>query len=292
MRKIKNATFVPMNFLRNVYYILPPVVRRIARRIYYFPTDLADSLKGSRNPMIPPRGRIFIGSGDFLQVGESIRDQLVELGGLKPHHRVLDVGCGMGRVAVPLTSYLDEQGSYEGFDIVGSAIEWCRKRISNRFPNFRFTHIDLKNELYNLRTSNEARDFEFPYNNQEFDLVFLTSVFTHMVLADVDNYLQQIHRVLKPGGVCFATFFIMNDEARGFMDRSGNKKFETKLEHHYLFHARVKEANVAYDEAYLTREMIGSKGFTIEQIRYGFWSGRPKTSLNNFQDICIFRKTP
>ncbi len=279
-----------MNFLRRTYYAMPPVVRRIARRIYYFPVDLGDSFKGNRNPMVPPRGRIFIGSGDFIQIGNSIRDQLVELGGLMPHHRVLDVGCGMGRVAVPLTSYLDEKGSYEGFDIVGSAIKWCRKRISSRFPRFRFTHIELKNELYNLRTSKKARDFEFPYHNEEFDLVFLTSVFTHMVLADVDNYLQQIYRVLKPGGVCFATFFIMNEDTREFLKRSGKKMFETKLDNHYLFHARVKEANVAYDESYLTTQMIGSKGFTIEQIRYGFWPGRPKTSLNNYQDIYVFRK--
>lgn len=240
--------------------------------------------------MIPPRGRIFIGSGDFVKTGESIRGQLQELGGLESHHRVLDVGCGIGRVAVPLTSFLDDQGSYEGFDIVGSAIKWCRKKISSRFPNFRFTHIDLKNDLYNLRTNNEARDFIFPYQDGEFDLVFLTSVFTHMLLDDVDNYLEQIHRVLKPGGACFATFFIMNDDAREYMKQANKEMFGTLRENYYLFHAKVKEANVAYDEGYLTEHMIGAKGFTLDQVNYGFWSGRPKNDLNNFQDICVFRK--
>ncbi len=280
-----------MNFLRSTYYALPPVVRRISRRILYMPIDLYETITGARGPMIPPRGKIFIGSGSFVSTGESIMDQLVELGGLKPHHRVLDVGCGVGRVTVPLTRYLDNKGSYEGFDIVKSAIHWCRKRIQSRFSNFRFTHIDLKNDLYNLRTSSEAKDFAFPYSDEEFDMVFLTSVFTHMLLDDVDNYLEQIHRVLKPGGVCFATFFIMNEQAREFMKKSGKEMFETRLDHHYLFHAKVKEANVAYDEKYLVDRMIESKGFKLEQVHHGFWSGRPKTVLNNFQDIFVFRKS-
>ncbi|MCK5135395.1 MAG: class I SAM-dependent methyltransferase [Bacteroidales bacterium] len=279
-----------MNFLRSAYYALPPVVRRISRRFFYMPIDLYETFTGTRDPMIPPRGKIFIGSGDFASTGESIRDQLVELGGLQPHNRVLDIGCGVGRVAVPLTGYLDGKGSYEGFDIVKSAIRWCRKRIQSRFRNFRFTHIDLKNDLYNLRTDSEAKDFAFPYSDEEFDLVFLTSVFTHMVLDDVDNYLKQIYRVLKPGGVCFATFFIMNEDSQIFMKKSGKKMFETRLDHHYLFHAKVREANVAYDEKYLTEQMIGSKRFNLEQVHYGFWSGRPKTNLNNFQDIYVFRK--
>ena len=280
-----------MNLFRRLYYALPPVVRRISRRIFYLPVDLYETLSGKRGSMIPPRGRIFIGSGDFIRTGGSIRDQLVELAGLQPHNRVLDVGCGIGRVAVPLTSYLDNQGSYEGIDIVKSAITWCRKKISSPHPRFRFTHIDLRNDLYNLRTDSEAKDFIFPYGDSDFDLVFLTSVFTHMVLADVENYLAQIHRVLKPGGVCFATFFIMNREAREFMRKSGKELFGTRLDNHYLFHAKVKEANVAFDEDYLTRHMIGSKGFKLDQIHYGFWSGRPKSDLDNFQDICVFSKT-
>jgi len=279
-----------MNFLRNAYYALPPAVRRISRRVWYFPVDVVESLTGARGPMVPPRGRIFIGSGDFVKAGEDIKEQLIQLAGLQPGSRVLDVGCGIGRVAVPLTAYLDEKGSYEGFDIVKSAISWCDKKIHSFFPNFRFTHMDLKNDLYNLGTQREAKDFVFPYGDEEFDLVFLTSVFTHMVLADVENYLEQIHRVLKPGGSCFATFFLINGEAKKLMKQKGNFMFNTQLDHHYLFHARVKEANVAYDEDYLIKKMISSRGFKMEQVHYGFWPGRPKSDLSNFQDICIFRK--
>ena len=139
-----------MDQLRNLYYLFPPVVRRILRRIWYLPVDAVETITGKRDPMIPPRGMIFIGSGDFREMGNTLRDQLVELGGLQPRHRVLDVGCGIGRVAVPLTGYLSREGSYEGFDIVRSGIRWCNRRIGSRYPNFRFIHVDLKNDLYNL----------------------------------------------------------------------------------------------------------------------------------------------
>ena len=66
-----------MNFLRSAYYALPPVVRRVSRRVWYLPLDLMESVSGRRDPMVPPRGRIFIGSGDFVKAGESIKDQLV-----------------------------------------------------------------------------------------------------------------------------------------------------------------------------------------------------------------------
>jgi len=279
-----------MEILRNAYYLMPPGMRRLARRIWYLPVDLYDTVTGKRDPMIPPKGRIFIGSGDFKSTGESIREQLVALAGLKPSDRVLDVGCGMGRVAVPLTRFLDGEGSYEGFDIVLPAIRWCRKKITSRYPAFQFTHVDLKNDLYNLRTDREAKHFVFPYRDAEFDLVVLTSVFTHMLPEDVRNYLLQIERVLKPGGVCFATFFIMNREAEEVMAGSGREMFPTRLENHYLFHPRVKAANVAYKEDFLVEELLPDTGFTAGQIRYGFWPGRPRTELNNYQDICVFRK--
>jgi ubiquinone/menaquinone biosynthesis C-methylase UbiE len=37
---------------------------------------------------------------------------------LRSHHRVLDIGCGIGVMASSLTSFLEPQGSYAGFDIV------------------------------------------------------------------------------------------------------------------------------------------------------------------------------
>lgn len=274
---------------REIYYKAGPRFRRILRRLFYLPEDTFRLVSGKNDSLNPPKGRVFIGSGDFKKQGENILKQLVELGGLKPGDRVLDIGCGIGRLAVPLTNYLDLKGSYEGFDVVKAGITWCRKNISKKFPNFNFIHIDLKNELYNLETEKRAKDFVFPYKNDEFNFAFLTSVFTHMMPEDMDSYLKQIHRVLKSGGVCFATFFIMNEENERLMNTIDGLRFDHKFENYYLHNPEVKEANIAFDEQYLD-QLFSETGFTVVSKHFGHWSGRDRKEVIDFQDIVILRK--
>src|SRR5690348_6274231 len=99
-----------MSWKRKLYYTLSPRLRRVARRLYYFPIDLAESLSGKRDPMIPPRGRIFIGPGDFRELGQKLVSDFTRYGHLKPSDRVLDIGCGIGRIAIPLTKFIGKEG--------------------------------------------------------------------------------------------------------------------------------------------------------------------------------------
>ncbi len=274
---------------RTLYYLLSPKLRRYLRMLYYLPLDIYEKITGKRGPLTPPRGKIFIGSGDFIRQGKKLSEHLIKYGRLNPENRVLDVGCGIGRTAIPLTQILNEKGSYEGFDVVRSGIKWCRKKISTHYPNFNFKHINLKNDLYNLSTCEEAKNFVFPYNDDEFDLVFLFSVFTHMLPGDVDNYIKQISRVLKNGGVCIATFFIYNNDAKKFMVNNQGLKFNYDKGYYLLHNANVKEANVAFYEDYL-KDMIALSGLKINHFYYGHWSGRDKSECIDFQDMVVLQK--
>ena len=120
---------------------------------------------------------------------------------------MLDIGCGIGRMAVPLTRYLNEQGSYEGFDIVAEGIDWCTKKITPKYPRFSFHLADVYSQKYNPEGTFSASEYPFPFKDESFDLVFLTSVFTHMLPPDVENYMKEISRVLKRNGSCLITFF-------------------------------------------------------------------------------------
>ena len=135
----------------------------------------------------------------------------VQLGGLKPDENVLDVGCGIGRMAVPLTKYL--KGVYEGFDIGPEAIKWCQDNISRRYPKFYFQVADVFNEKYNPGGKYKASEYKFPYDNDAFDFVYLTSVFTHMLPHDMENYLSEISRVLRNNGRCLITYYLLNEES-------------------------------------------------------------------------------
>lgn len=278
-----------MNTKRKLYYLLSPSLRFMIRRIYFFPIDLWDVLIGRRDKTIPPKGLIFTGSGDFKKTGEHYLDVFKEYCGLTPDHHVLDVGSGIGRIAIPLSKYLNSNGSYEGFDIVKKGVDWCKKHISNLHPNFNFTYIDLKNDLYNLKTSQSAKDFVFPYENNSFDLVVLTSVFTHMMPKDVENYTKEIFRVLKPNGRCLVTYFILNSESKSYMKNSSGLSFKYKYDNYSLIDKDVKEANIAFEEDYLI-DVINQNSLSIEKSFYGFWSGRPKDLSFDFQDMYILLK--
>ncbi|MDR1724654.1 MAG: class I SAM-dependent methyltransferase [Tannerella sp.] len=278
-----------MLFLRKLYYALTPKMRFIARRIRYFPVDLYDSFTGKRDAMTPPKGLIFIGSGDFVKQGEMLLDLLVRYAALKPDSSVLDIGCGIGRLAVPLAKYLSPAGSYHGFDIVKNGIDWCNAHIASKYPNFRFLHVDLKNTLYNDSTSAEARNFTFPYDDNSFDCIALTSVFTHMMPEDMENYLAEISRVMKPEGKCFATYFIVNEAiSKKMSEGKTNFMFAHSFGTYYLMDKNVKEANVAFGEDYLVSS-FKNHGLECQAIHYGEWSNSPGSFF--FQDIAILKKS-
>src|SRR5580692_8694154 len=109
---------------------------------------LAASLLRNHFMPVPPSERCFVGDGDFLAVGVEFLQWFVRVGGLTPEQRVLDLGCGIGRMALPLTQYLDG-GTYDGVDVAALGIDWCEANIAARYGNFRFQRLDLRHPLYN-----------------------------------------------------------------------------------------------------------------------------------------------
>jgi len=227
---------------------------------------------------------------DFASTGEHFRDLLTTYAGLKPTHRVLDVGCGCGRLAVPLTTYLTT-GSYEGFDIVPEAIEWCRSNITLRYPAFQFQCAEIHNSLYAATSSGKARDFRFPYGDASFDFVILTSVFTHMLQEDMEHYTREIARTLKPSGTTLITFFLLNRESERLMKKSGTTirvPFKHGKRGVRIGHQNNPEAVVAYPEP-LVRLIFAQSGLLLrEPIAYGSWCGRKGTM--SYQDITVSKK--
>lgn len=273
--------------LRKVYYSLPPNARFWARRLYYYPTDLLDYYSGKRDRLTPPKGMIYTGSGDFKAQGKKILNNIIQLTDLKAHHRILDIGSGIGRLAVPLTQFLSTAGSYEGFDVVKTGVDWCNSRIKPEHPNFNFKYIDLKNDLYK-QDGAEAKSLSFPYPDNSFDRIALISVFTHMIPEEVAHYLSEISRVLKSGGRCFATFFLYDTDTADF--RNPNFQFPHLFENHALMDKQVQSANVAFDQSYL-RQQIESRQMKWSTYHEGYWNlGIPKETAYDFQDIVIIEK--
>lgn len=249
--------------------------------------DLPASLL-SNELLPPPDLQAWVG-GMYEAAGAEFMAYFINLCALQPHEAVLDVGCGSGRLAVPLTRYLNNEARYEGFDLSEAAIDWCRENISTKFPQFHFQVSDVRNGLYGHRDKQKlkASKYTFPYEDKSFDFVLLTSLFTHLVRADMQRYVSEVARVLKPGGRCLATFYLLNAESRELMPQKA--LFQLNFKHrgrgYQTLDRNRPEIGIAFDEA-LVSKIYRRHGLTIlEPIRYGAWCGR-ETYLSS-QDIVI-----
>ena len=170
--------------------------------------DVRLLLAGRRDPEVPPARYQRVGRGDFRETGTWLAAMLVRHG-LEPHHRVLDIGCGIGRVALGLTPVLSVSGSYDGFDADPRAIRWCERHFTPRHPTFRFTHADVTAGRYHRGGSSPA-GYRFPFADGTFDFAFATSVFTHLEFESAIHYFAETSRVLGPGGKIVATLFLLD----------------------------------------------------------------------------------
>ena len=251
---------------------------RPVRSTVYAISDRAELLIGRRDPLTPPARLLRAGSFGTLSLKEHQRNGdwhvdeiLIRLAGLKPDHRVLDVGCGIGQKARSLTRFL-KTGSYEGLDIAPMGISWCRDNIARRYHNFQFREADIYNSAYRPDGTQSAANYKFPYDSAQFDFVILFSVFTHMMPDEVDNYLGEILRVLKPGGTCVASFFLVGEDAGKAVERGWNAHpFPYAFDGYRVFLKDKPEAAIAYDEK-LIRRMYAQHNLRItEPVLRGRW---------------------
>ena len=129
---------------------LKPVAGALYRRVHYYLQDRKEIRSGERSTMTPPLRKLYnTDVAEFEKVGRDFFNYFLDLGKIKPDDYILDVGCGQGRMAAPLTKYLSEKGRYVVFDIRRQDIEWCQKKITPKHSNFRFQTADVFNKAYN-----------------------------------------------------------------------------------------------------------------------------------------------
>jgi ubiquinone/menaquinone biosynthesis C-methylase UbiE len=98
--------------------------------------------------------------------------------------RVLEIGCGAGRVTRALSKIF---GEIHGVDVSGEMIAQARHALADR-PN---VHL-VQNNGCDLAVVPPL----------EFDFAYSTIVFQHIPSYDViDNYMREVHRLLKPGAL-------------------------------------------------------------------------------------------
>jgi SAM-dependent methyltransferase len=218
-------------------------------------------------------------------------DQYARYAPIDAGHSVVEVGCGVGRDAIQLTSVLDERGRYYGVDIIRPSIEWCQRNITARFPNFTFGYLDVLSPIHNPLGKLQVTDVRFSVPDASVDRILLQSVFTHMFRPDVVHYLHEFRRILKPGGKVFASLFVLDEETLAISRASGGP---FRFEHPYgpgtwINDLTYPESSVGYNLQALD-EMLEQSGLTwAEPVHRGAWSGRKTWDA---QDVAIWTPKP
>jgi SAM-dependent methyltransferase len=251
-------------------------------------TAVAASLAGNRFMPAPPPELMLCGDGDFRAIGAEFLTHFVRRGGLAPSDRVLDLGCGVGRMALPLTQYL-AGGSYRGLDVIAPAIAWCSATITPVYPAFTFAQLDVAHPLYNPEGTIAPDAVTLPVDDASVDFVALVSVLTHLDEATLSRYAHEIARVLAPGGRCFATAFLLNRPSREGIARGTARPAFPDIAAPVL-HADPEAplAAIAFDEDLLLGRFLEAGLKRKRPAAYGTWSGREHG--HSFQDICVFER--
>lgn len=145
-------------------------------------------------PLPPPR-LIFLVAGSedldwFLKSGalsaSSMQDILKKNNlALENFESVLDFGCGVGRV---IRYWHKMEGPVLfGTDYNPDWIAWCRRNLA--FAHFQVNRLAGKLE----------------YEDEKFDFIYALSVFTHLKEPQQFFWINELSRVLKPGGYLFIT---------------------------------------------------------------------------------------
>jgi len=238
-------------------------------------------------PEPPSELRLGVGAGDWHAVGRELARLLIERGGLGRDDRVLDLGCGLGRVVQPLRRFLSRRASYLGFDVSPHYIAWNRAEIEARDPRFRFAWLDVKSATYHREGGLEPANVRFPAAESSFDFAIATSIFTHLDGGATERYLDELTRVLRPGGRLFATFFVLDDDIWRRI-REGSTDFDFRhpvAGGGWTAFPQSPDQGIAYERRWLLAA-IERAGFALhDPVAAGQWTGIPGGPT--YQDLVI-----
>jgi cyclopropane fatty-acyl-phospholipid synthase-like methyltransferase len=157
---------------------------------------------------LTPCGRLTATPEQFYSSACEEADRLKDEMKLTAESTILDIGCGAGRLPIGLLARQMSFQSYLGLDVDRKRITWCEENLAAKDKRLAFQFVDIKNERYNPAGKDR---FNIGLSGKKFDIIYLYSVFSHLMQRDVEKYLNVFHDSLTVNGSCFVTMFVADN---------------------------------------------------------------------------------
>lgn len=131
---------------------------------------------------------------EIQKSGKEVAERLRKALNIDKEKRVLEIGCGVGRIGKFLAENCKE---WVGVDISKNLLKIAKKRLKN-LSNIKLKYI--KNANLSI------------FEDNCFDVVYSHIVFLHLEKEDMWNYILEAKRVLKPYGIFYFDTFNLTDE--------------------------------------------------------------------------------
>jgi SAM-dependent methyltransferase len=183
---------------------------------------------------------------------------------LKDYRRMLDFGCGSGRLMAAMRER-HPGATLTGSDIDAEAVAWCRDNLGE------LATFDVNGNEPPTR-----------YAGDSFDLIYSISLFTHLPEEMQFAWLDEMRRILRPGGLLITT--ILNPAAYALPEEVGALASAAGIVYHGAAPA-TDGLPEFYRLTYHTHEYVARAWASyFEVLRIG------RSDLNDTQDSVLCRK--
>jgi SAM-dependent methyltransferase len=240
---------------------------------------------------IPDDSLIFHVSGNttphsYVDVGRAVAMEIFNSGVVRmPSDKVVDVGCGCGRIAQFIAPLLAPNapfaGKYVGLDTWHDGITWARDNISSTTPQAEFIHVGSANG-YDPSSLNCI-----PLGDGSQDAALAVSLFTHLRWEPARQYLAEIGRVLRKGGRAYLTFFASMERFREMWPNLVCDEDEYGL---YFVKPEFEDAFV---NQRCLEELFRNSGLAVLDLKHGAWRGEKfggGRGFASYQDAYILER--
>ena len=177
--------------------------------------------------------------------------------------KILDWGCGPGRIIRHLPEYTDKTCQFFGTDYNRKYVKWCHENI----PNVSFSVNQLTPPL--------------SFNDNTFDIIYGISIFTHLSKEMHVAWFNELIRVLKPNGMLFITL-----HGNAFMEKLSLSDQMLFKNGNLVVKSNTKEGHrtyAAFQPCSFVHELIGDHTL-LEHYKGEVVNNKPQ------QDVWIIRK--